>query len=161
LYSLVSVLGISLDDLFFRNGDQPPSGGGSRIAPSPDGHAENAIVLRAADRLTIDVANNQRWERLTPVPDPHVDFLLITYNVGGASCPPDALIVHSGRAYGLLLEGRLGATFSFENYELGPGDSMAFAASIPHRFWAIGDEPAEVAWTVIGRSGPSAVFPRG
>jgi transcriptional regulator with XRE-family HTH domain len=159
LYSMVSVLGISLDELFSERGDRSARSENGRTAGSLDGPAADRFVQRAANRPTIDVANNAQWERLTPVPDPDVDFLYITYFVGGASCPPDALISHAGRAYGLLITGRLGATFGFESYELEPGDSIACDASIPHRFWSIGDEPAEVAWTVIGRSGPSTVFP--
>ena len=38
-------------------------------------------------------------------------------------------------------------------YNLGPGDSVSFDGSLPHRLWAIGDEPAEAIWAVVGRHG--------
>lgn len=147
LYSIVSALGISLDQLF-SNG-QPSDGDG---APRRSGSSDD-VVLRRADRLSVDLASGVRWERLTPTADPNVDFLFATYAVGGESCPPDALMRHSGREYGILLSGQLGATIGFETYHLGPGDSIVADSTTPHRFWTIGDEPAVVVWTVVGRAG--------
>jgi mannose-6-phosphate isomerase-like protein (cupin superfamily) len=63
------------------------------------------------------------------------------------------MMVHRGREYGLVLSGRIGAMVGFESYGLGPGDSIVFDAHSPHRFWTIGDEPAIVVWTIIGRAG--------
>ena len=39
----------------------------------------------------------------------------------------------------------------FEEYELGPGGSIAFDSSSPHRLWTVGDEPVHAVWVVIGR----------
>ncbi|MGZ4371378.1 MAG: cupin domain-containing protein [Gaiellaceae bacterium] len=39
----------------------------------------------------------------------------------------------------------------FDEYELGPGMAVSFDASAPHRLWAIGDQPAEAIWVVVGR----------
>jgi mannose-6-phosphate isomerase-like protein (cupin superfamily) len=117
------------------------------------------VVLRAGDRSTIDLASGVRWERLTPTADQNVDFLFVTYAVGGESCPPDALMRHAGREYGLLLSGQLGATIGFETYHLYPGDSIVADSTTPHRFWTIGDEPAVLVWAVVGRGGdPRAQF---
>ena len=152
LYSIVTALGISLDQLF-SDGD-----GAGDTAARRTGRSDN-VVLRASDRPTVELASGVRWERLTPLPDPEVDFLYAIYAVGGESCPPDALMRHSGREYGLVLSGRLGATIGFESYELGPGDSIVADSPTPHRFWTIGDEPAVVIWTVVGRAGdPRADF---
>ncbi|MGZ4385088.1 MAG: cupin domain-containing protein [Gaiellaceae bacterium] len=41
----------------------------------------------------------------------------------------------------------------FERYELGPGMAISFDSSSPHRLWAIGDQPAEAIWVVVGREG--------
>jgi transcriptional regulator with XRE-family HTH domain len=154
LYAIVTALGISLDQLF-SDGDAPSGTAAARAGRS------NNVVLRGEDRPSVDLASGVRWERLTPTPDQEVDFLYATYAVGGESCPPDALMRHSGREYGLVLSGRLGATIGFEGYELGPGDSIVADSTTPHRFWTIGDEPAVVVWTVVGRAGdPRADFDR-
>jgi transcriptional regulator with XRE-family HTH domain len=148
LYAIVSALGISLDELFAdpepSNGDRPQTAA-QRL--------ETGMVLRGERRPSISLASGVHWERLTPTADADVDFLYVTYDVGGASCPADALMRHNGREYGLVLAGRLGATVGFDNYELEPGDSIVLPSTTPHRFWTIGEEPTTVVWTVVGRTG--------
>ena len=149
LYAIVSALGISLDELFAdpeANGDRPEQ-------PTPQERIEGALILRGDRRPGISLASGVHWDRLTPLPEPDVDFLYVTYDVGGESCPPNALMRHSGREYGLVLAGRLGATVGFDSYELEPGDSIVLPSTTPHRFWTIGDEPSTVVWTVVGRAG--------
>ena len=43
-----------------------------------------------------------------------------------------------------------------EEHELGPGDSIAFESSRPHRLENAGSEPVEAIWFVVGRSGSDA-----
>ena len=38
--------------------------------------------------------------------------------------------------------GRLGIPVGFERYDLGPGKSISFDSSSPHRLWALGAESA-------------------
>lgn len=142
---MATELGLSLDELFR---DVPMQGDDvtdeeSRIGP----------VMREQARPSIDLATGVHWSHLTRTNDSETDFLYAVYDPGGASCPPDALIRHHGREYGLVLSGRLGATIGFESYELEPGDSLVFNADTPHRFWTIGEEPATVVWTIVGRAG--------
>jgi DNA-binding XRE family transcriptional regulator/mannose-6-phosphate isomerase-like protein (cupin superfamily) len=148
LYAIVSALGISLDELF---ADPEPSNGDR--TPTSAQRIESGMVLRGDRRPSISLDTGVHWERLTPTSDPNVDFLYVTYDVGGASCPPDALMRHNGREYGLVLAGRLGATVGFDTYELEPGDSIVLPSTTPHRFWTIGEEPTTVVWTVVGRTG--------
>lgn len=153
LYAIVSALGISLDELF---ADQEPSDG--EPLPSPSQRVERGMILRGDRRPSISLGSGVHWERLTPTPDADVDFLYVTYDVGGASCPPDALMRHNGREYGLVLAGRLGATVGFDSFELDPGDSIVLPSTTPHRFWTIGEEPSTVVWTVVGRTGDPRSF---
>ena len=144
LVAITTELGLSLDVLF---ADAVPP-------PAPDaGFGSGAPVLRPEERPALELETGVTWYRLTPRHEEDVDFLYVVYEVGGQSCPPDAMMVHRGREYGLVLSGRLGATVGFESYELGPGDSIVFEARSPHRFWTIGKEPAVVVWTIIGRAG--------
>jgi len=57
-----------------------------------------------------------------------VEFLRVTYDVGGASCAKDALMRHGGKEYAFMISGRLGVRIGFEEFELGPGDSISFDA---------------------------------
>jgi transcriptional regulator with XRE-family HTH domain len=160
LYAIVSALDISLDELF---ADSEPNHGTPATTNDwrdAEERIEQGMVLRRDRRPSVSLAGGVHWERLTPVADAEVDFLYVTYDVGGSSCPPDALMRHNGREYGLVLAGRLGAQVGFHKYELEPGDSIILPSTTPHRFWTIGDEPTTVVWTVVGRAGDSrASFP--
>jgi transcriptional regulator with XRE-family HTH domain len=144
LYAIVTELGLSLDQLFADPGEQ-------HAGADPEGDQEG-VVLRRDDRASLELGAGVRWERLSPTIDPDVDFLHVTYEPGGASCPPGTFMRHAGREYGLVLSGTLGAAVGAERYELCPGDSIVLDSTTPHRFWTVGDEPSSVVWTVIGRA---------
>ena len=141
LVAITTELELSLDVLFADSSVSAQAGG------------TGTPVLHPGERPALELETGVTWFRLTPHHEEDVDFLYVVYGVGGESCPTDAMLVHRGREYGLLLSGRLGATVGFGSYELNPGDSIVFEARSPHRFWTIGDEPAVVVWTIIGRAG--------
>ncbi|MEA2284322.1 MAG: hypothetical protein QOJ21_365 [Solirubrobacteraceae bacterium] len=157
LWAIVTELGMSLDDLFAEE-DRP---GGEARAEAPAGQARATPVLGEAAREAIRLATGVRWERLTAEPDPDVDFIFVTYEVGGSSSPDDALVRHAGREYGLVLTGELEVTVGFERSVLGPRDSISFASTTPHRLRNVGDVPVTGVWVVVGRrSEPSAGPPQ-
>lgn len=143
LYALVTELGMTMSDVF---GDSRPGERPATALRGGDGLAE-----RPETRRVINLASGVRWERLTSQSEPDVEFLYVVYPVGAASCPEDALMTHGGKEYGYVASGTLGVRVGFEEYELGPGGSIAFDSSSPHRLWAIGDEPVHAIWVVIGR----------
>lgn len=143
LYALVTELGMTMSDVF---GDTRPGERAVLQLRGGDGLAE-----RPETRRVINLASGVRWERLTRDSDRDVEFLYVVYPVGAASCPEDALMTHGGKEYGYVVSGTLGVQVGFEKYELGPGGSIAFDSSSPHRLCAIGDEPVSAIWVVIGR----------
>ncbi|MGZ4397739.1 MAG: cupin domain-containing protein, partial [Gaiellaceae bacterium] len=80
-------------------------------------------------------------------------FITVVYEPGASSCDEHSLVRHGGKEYGYVVSGRLGVRVDFEQYELGPGMAISFDSSSPHRLWAIGDQPAEAIWVVVGREG--------
>jgi transcriptional regulator with XRE-family HTH domain len=144
LYALVSELGMTMSDVF---GD---SASGDRVVPRL--REDSGLAERPETRPVLNLASGVRWERLTSHEDRDVEFLYVVYPVGAASCPEDALTTHGGKEYGYVSSGTLGVRVGFEEYELGPGGSIAFDSSSPHRLWAIGGEPAHAIWVVIGRT---------
>jgi transcriptional regulator with XRE-family HTH domain/mannose-6-phosphate isomerase-like protein (cupin superfamily) len=110
-------------------------------------------VVRRGTGKVIQLATGVRWERLAPPTPQDVDFLEVAYQPGSESCPPDSLMRHSGHEYGHIIRGRMGVTVGFDTYELGPGDSVAFDSTMPHRLFTIGEEPVEAIWVVVGRRG--------
>jgi transcriptional regulator with XRE-family HTH domain len=137
LWALVTELGMSLDDLF---------------APVADGPQASTLPVVSADaREALQLATGVRWERMTANADPDVDFIWVVYDVGGSSSPDDGFIRHAGREYGLVLSGQLEVTVGFERSVLGPGDSISFDSTTPHRLRNAGDEPVTGVWVVVGR----------
>ena len=141
LYALVRELGLTMGDLFAGDGAEPALGASSGNEP----------VVNANDRITIKLASGVTWERLTPASDPGVEFLNVVYDVGSESCPQDSLVTHGGKEYGVVLSGRLGVRIGFDEHELGPGDSISFESTTPHRLRNAGDEPVTGVWVVVGR----------
>jgi transcriptional regulator with XRE-family HTH domain len=143
LYALVTELGMTMSDVF---GD-----GRATERPAPQLASGAGLAERPETRRVINLDSGVRWERLTPHSDREVEFLYVAYPVGAESCPEDALMTHGGKEYGYVTSGTLGVRVGFEEYELGPGGSIAFDSSSPHRLWTIGDEPVHAVWVVLGR----------
>jgi transcriptional regulator with XRE-family HTH domain len=156
LYAIVTELELSLDELFagVAEARRGPSSGGEEVPTQARGARATARRLHAKDaRSTIQLESGVRWERLTPSADAGADFLWVVYEPGGSSSQGDEFIRHSGREYGLVLSGTLEVTVGFETHELGPGDSISFESTTPHRLRNVGPEPVEGVWLVVGRGG--------
>lgn len=150
LWLLTTELGLPMDELFSlpeRTQTAPESPG--KVPPSPP---ENGPVQRRDSRKKIRLAGGVLWERLTSQSDSEVEFLRVVYEVGAESCPAESLFRHGGSEYAYVLSGRLGLQIGFDSYELSAGDSVSFNAQMPHRLWAIGDEPAVAIWVVVNRT---------
>ncbi len=157
LYAIAAELDVSLDELLFNDRRLPEP---ATTAPAPAGASATATgtmapappVQRAASRHQIRLASGVLWERLTTLSEPGVEFLHVTYEVGGASSPPNAFQRHPGHEWGYVLSGRLQVRIGFDEYILEPGDAISINSSIPHRLATIGDEPVEAIWFVLGRA---------
>ena len=159
LYAIADELDVSLDELLFedRRGGEVVGGGGGAGAGA-DVRAGSGImaaadpVQRAATRQRIRLASGVLWDRLTTTSEPGIEFLHVTYEVGGASSPESAFQRHAGHEWGYVLSGRLQVKIGFQEYTLGPGDAISIDSTIPHRLATIGDEPVEAVWFVLGRA---------
>jgi transcriptional regulator with XRE-family HTH domain len=143
LWGLVTVLGLTMSDLFSEESPQ-------NLPSTPAATLAGPLTALGA-RAVVNLATGVRWERLTAESDPLVEFLFVVYPAGAASCDEDSLVRHGGKEYGYIISGRLGVRIGFDEYELGPGMALSFDASSPHRLWAIGDQRAEAIWVVVGR----------
>lgn len=144
LYAIVRELGVSLDEVFAPAGESAKPARGAR-------RSAGSSVQRAHDRSAVDLESGVRWERLTAWNDRDVDFLYAIYQAGGESSPATSLVRHNGREFGIVVSGRLGVTVGFEEQLLGPGDSISFDSSMPHRLHNDGDEVVNAIWVVVGR----------
>ncbi len=176
LYAIVNELAISLDELLFPDAGGPSAtslaGEPAAVFAVPTGSAATAVetappapvsttsavepasyepVQPAGSRARIRLASGVVWERLTTVSMPNVDFLYVTYEVGGASSPEHEFQRHQGQEWGYILSGTLGVTVGFDEYVLHPGDAVSFESTTPHRLYNLGDEPVHAIWFVAGR----------
>jgi transcriptional regulator with XRE-family HTH domain len=174
LMSVVTELGLSIDQLFRANGtDSPPAtlaaedvttatqqspgtttqetGDPSRdVQPAgAPGTRTQRMVQRSSDRSMIRLNGGVTWERLTPDPDHLVDFLYITYDPGASSAEGTNFLRHEGREYLYVLSGQLDVQVVFDAMVLMPGDSIAFDSMRPHRFTNNGHEPAVAVVAVV------------
>jgi transcriptional regulator with XRE-family HTH domain len=152
LYALANELGISLDELLFVDTQPVTRAGIKRAAAEPPGAIlPQEPVQRAASRMSIRLGSGVVWERLTTQSIRNVDFLYVTYEVGGASSPQNEFQRHSGQEWGYVLSGTLRLNIGFDEFVLGPGDAIAFDSGTPHRLFNAGDEPVRAVWWVLGR----------
>lgn len=144
LYSIVTELNLSLDRVIRGEdfSDEPPG---------PTAEKTGSPLVHPEEREVIDLASGVRWEELSASSEEGVDFLHATYEVGGASTPDRSLMRHHGREYGYVMTGTLGIQIGFQEYDLNPGDSIAFDSTTPHRLFNKGDEPVHAIWFVVGR----------
>jgi transcriptional regulator with XRE-family HTH domain len=153
LFAIASELHLSLNEIAFAE-----SASSQRAAMLDHRHAESpdGVTQHPATRPKIELGGGVSWERLTPKADPNIDFLYLIYGLGAESTPANALLRHSGHEYGYVLSGRLQVTIGFKTYELGPGESIGFECTTPHRFANVGDEPVHAIWFVSDRHEPAA-----
>jgi transcriptional regulator with XRE-family HTH domain len=146
LYSIVNCLGITLDELF--------DGASQETAPTPEvvSRTSSGPVSTPADRHVITLDSGVQWQQLTADVTPGVDFLRLVYQPGGSSSSNQSFVRHDGHEFGIVESGRLRVTLGFQAYELGPGDSISFHSSTPHRLETIGDEPAYAIWFILSES---------
>jgi transcriptional regulator with XRE-family HTH domain len=151
LYALASEFGVTVDEILF---DEPPTPGAADPAPAPV--EPGLAVQRADDRPAIQLNSGVRWERLMFWGDEDVEFLEAIYEAGGASSPDDSLVRHNGHEFGHVLSGTLRVIVGFDEYVLGPGDTITFPSSTPHRLVNDGPETVRAIWVVRGRRGAEA-----
>jgi transcriptional regulator with XRE-family HTH domain len=150
LFAMAQALDVPVD-AFFRDGDEaagPPETPARTEEPKePMPAGDHRYVVRADQRAAIDIDGGVRWERLTPTTLDHVDFLELIYGPRAESNP--TLYRHPGSEMVLVLSGRLDIYLGFERHELGPGDSIDFPSSFPHRYVNPTDETARAVTVII------------
>jgi transcriptional regulator with XRE-family HTH domain len=147
LFALAEALNVPVD-AFFRNGEAaPPTAPRPLESPAREGQRQDRYAVRHDERAGIDIEGGVRWERLTPAPLDDVEFMELIYEPGAES--NSALYRHPGFEMVLVLSGRLQIFVGFESYDLGPGDSMAFPSTLPHRYVNPGEDTAHAVTTIL------------
>jgi transcriptional regulator with XRE-family HTH domain len=107
-------------------------------------------VITPLSRLAIELKGGVRWERLTATEEETIQFLEIQYQPGASS--GSTMSHHSGREFGLILEGTLKLELGFKHYILNVGDSIIFDSITPHRLSNEGPEVMRAVWILMNRA---------
>jgi transcriptional regulator with XRE-family HTH domain len=143
LFDIVNLLGVSVDGLL--------AGADGPQVVVTRGQEGFFSLQRAGDHETLELESGVHWSRLTAGSYPGVEFLHVEYQPGACSSREGSFMRHAGQEFGYLLSGRLLVEVGFDRHELGPGDSISFPATTPHRLSNGGDEPAHAVWCILGR----------
>jgi transcriptional regulator with XRE-family HTH domain len=109
----------------------------------------SSLIVHSASRQQLQLAWGVSWESLLPVEEEDLEFMKIVYPPGAVSA--DIAQRHGGRDYFLVLSGVLTLLLGFSEYQLGPGDSVAFDGTLPHQLRNEGTEPVEAVVVVLQR----------
>lgn len=139
LFDIVNLLNVSVDGLL----------AGETVVARDDGGFVS--LQRTGEHEALELESGVRWHRLTSGSYPGVEFLHVEYQPGGSSTGDGTYMRHAGQEFGYVLSGRLTISVGFDTHRLGPGDSISFPATTPHRLGNDGPEPATAIWCIIGR----------
>lgn len=106
-------------------------------------------IVHASSRPIIELKGGVTWSRLTALAEGGAEFLEITYIPGATSGANRSH--HSGREFGLIIEGELVVELGFESYTLHAGDSIIFESATPHRLINKGTELMRAVWVVLNQ----------
>lgn len=152
LYAFASEFGVTVDEVLFDQA-QPAAQVSTGSGAATDATGPGLMVQRVDERPAITLFSGVKWERLMFWGDEDVEFIEATYEPGGASSPEGQLVRHNGHEFGYVLSGTLRVVVGFDEFILGPGDSVTFPSPTPHRLSNEGDEPVRAIWVVRGRRG--------
>jgi len=131
LYSIAGALGVSITH-FFPEVSNPTK------------------VVRAEEREPFRFEGSPIIYSLlsTQFPERVLESLLVTIEPQDGSLPADEYRAHPGEEFGYVLEGTLRLWIGEERYDLLPGDSIHFLATVKHRLENPGTEAITALWVL-------------
>lgn len=146
LYSIVSTLGLSMDEVLGRRAQ------GRKRAPARSGPVQ---PFGSAPEIVME--NGVVWRGLASMGTAEgADAVLATYEPGASSSVDDRHMRHAGVEHGYIIRGELTLKLDFETYVLHAGDSVCFDSTRPHLYVNHSDAVAEGVWFVLGLGRPAA-----
>jgi transcriptional regulator with XRE-family HTH domain len=156
LFALAESLDVSVDAFFLKDenssGPEPKPKPKETQVAQPEVSVDRATsaqryLVRRDARAAINIEGGVLWERLTPETLSDVDFLELIYEPRAESNPE--LYRHPGSEMVLVLSGRFDIYVGFERYQLGPGDSIHFPSTFPHRYVNPTDEVSRAVTVML------------
>lgn len=157
LVELVGVLGVPVSAIFDEFGVFDP-----RVDGDDTGATEplpGVLVAHGDDSVPAQLGQGVTYRRLSPAPLRGITLFESTYPPGASSSIDGAMLVHAGYESGHVTRGELTFEFTDGSVRLGPGGSLSFAATRPHRVLNETGDTAAAIWLTIdagAAAGPDA-----
>jgi mannose-6-phosphate isomerase-like protein (cupin superfamily) len=106
-------------------------------------------ILRAGKgtTLSLDRVTLTQLSKTAAVPDDHdIEAFMLEIGVDGEK--GDLEYGHTGREYGVVLEGQGELVYGTETYDLNTGDSVSFSSDIPHTLRNTGNVVLKALWII-------------
>lgn len=129
LQRIAAALGIAVSDLFSDEGDDRPR------------------VLRAHERRYVSWGRNGRKTLLTPKPFHSLETVVAEFDPGGSTGDEPYAHGDSEELF-VVLAGEVHLQLGTDVFELGPGDSVQYRSSTPHRVVNRSPGRAEVMFVI-------------
>jgi transcriptional regulator with XRE-family HTH domain len=105
-----------------------------------DDERADVEVVRAADRVSMIQTEQAAGSTALELTRGAGHLRAVEFG-GGSAEFQDRYFVHRNEELAVILEGRYVCDVAGTHYELGPGDTIAYAGGIPHRYRLVGDPP--------------------
>lgn len=132
LVAISSALGAHMSDLFDNRADK-----------------QQERVIRMADQPVYITAESVKRRIVRTDDERGIELVFNDYEPGTGS--GSDLVHHSGREYGVVLEGTLTVEVNGAEYELEPGDSISYDSQLPHRIQNNGRNHVRAVWINLER----------
>lgn len=147
LVELVGVLGVPVSTIFDElDVFSPDISDRSANVTEP---IAGVLVAGAGEAAPAHLGQGVVYRRLSPAALPGLDYFESTYPPGASSSVDGAMLVHEGYETGAVRAGDLTFEFTEGSVRLGPGGSLSFAATRPHRVVNETDAVAVAVWLTI------------
>ncbi|MFC5929268.1 XRE family transcriptional regulator [Cryobacterium melibiosiphilum] len=143
LIAIVTALGVPLAAAFEAPGSIAVRSGETALT---DAVPTNYVLTRAGTVPLTTLKGGVTYRRLTPGLMPGLDLFESTYPPGAMASAHGSLVRHDGHEVGSVESGELSIEFETETVLLGPGDSITFPSTRPHR---LGNPSATTACVAV------------
>ena len=115
----------------------------SLLESDEDGNG-GSPVLHKGNRKTLITEGNAKFQLLSKYYDLNCEFVVNEWEVGTSTGKEK--VRHEGVECGLILQGKLKLELGRECYTLGPGDSITYPSTTPHRLSNPGPHTTVAVW---------------
>lgn len=129
LQRIAAALGVEVSDVFAHDGNSAPR------------------VTRRDSRPIVSFGRGARKALVTPKPFHSLEVVVAEFEPGGSTGDEPYTHGDSEEVF-FVVRGEVELHLGGETFELGPGDSVQYRSSTPHRVHNLGSEPAEVLFVI-------------